>query len=77
MDSPIWKSLLKCRGLLQKGIIWKIGKGDEISFWFDNWVENRNLIEILGVAEDSIVYPEAKVCEFIQENSEWNVPKLR
>ena len=36
-----------------------------------------NLVEILGVADDSIVHPEAKVCEFIQENSEWNVPKLK
>ena len=76
-DSPVWKSLLKCRNLLQKGIIWKIGRGEEISFWFDNWVENRNLVEILGVSEDSIAHPEAKVCKFIRDNSEWDVPKLR
>lgn len=69
-DSPVWKSLLKCRSLLQTGIIWKIGRGDEISFWFDNWFENRTLVEILGVSEDSIVHPEVKVCEFIRDNSE-------
>ena len=76
-DLPVWKSLLKCRGLLQKGILWKIGRGDEISFWFNNWVESRNLVEILGVAEDSVTHPEAKVYEFIQQNSEWDILKLR
>ena len=74
-DSSIWKAILKCRALLQKGVIWKIGKGDEISFWFDNWIDNRNLVEILGVSEDSDAHPEVKVCEFIRDNLEWDVPK--
>ena len=63
--------------IFYKDIIWKIGRGDKISLWFDNWVENRNLVEILGVTEDSVAHPEVKVCEFIQNNSEWDVPKLR
>jgi len=31
----------------------------------------------LGVSEDSVAYPVAKVCEFIWDNLEWDVPKLR
>jgi len=34
-------------------------------------------VEILGVAEDSVTHPEAKVYEFIQQNSEWDILKLR
>ena len=34
-------------------------------------------MEILGVAEDSVTHPEAKVCEFIKQNSEWDILKLR
>jgi len=47
------------------------------SFWFDNWIENKNLIEILGVAKDSVAHPEIKVCEFIRQDLEWDVPKLK
>ena len=35
-DSSVWKSILKSRELLKKGIVWKVGKDDHSSFWFDN-----------------------------------------
>jgi len=39
-DSPVWKSVLKSRALLRKGIRWKVGKGNQIMFWWDNWWDN-------------------------------------
>jgi len=30
----------------------------------------------LGVSKNSVAHPKAKVCEFIQDSSEWEVPKL-
>jgi len=36
LESPVWKSLLKCRQLLKQGLGWRLGDGHKISFWFDN-----------------------------------------
>ena len=72
-DSPIWKNLLKCRNLLKQGIRWKL-TGDNISFWFDNWVDNHNLL--LGVHSATIPEPSAMVSDVINNNRSWNMTKL-
>ena len=64
--SPVWKNLLKCRNLVRQGIIWKLGNGKNISFYHDNWIENKNLIELLDLDEEPIPSPQAKVSDFIQ-----------
>jgi len=43
LHSPVWKSVLKSRDLLRKGIRWSVGKGDRIMFWWDNWCDSTNL----------------------------------
>ena len=60
--------MLKCRELQKRGIVWKVVKGDNISFWYDNWIENRNLADILNISNENIPKSEAKVNEFIQDN---------
>ena len=35
-ESPVWKNLLKYRSLVKHGLIWKLGNGENISFWYDN-----------------------------------------
>jgi len=64
-DSPVWKSLFKCRLLIKQGVMWQIGNGESISFWYDNWIENKNLIEILDVDEATIPSSHAQVSDFI------------
>ena len=32
LDSPVWKNMLNYRQILQKGLVWRVGKGNEISF---------------------------------------------
>ena len=56
--------------------MWQIRNGDRISFWYDNWIENKNLIEILKVDEATIPNPHAKVSDFIQQDKIWNLTKL-
>ena len=46
-----------------------------ISFWFDNWIENKSLCELLNMEQDEITNPDMHVCEFIQEQ-QGNVSKL-
>ena len=75
-DSPVWKSLLNCRPLLKQGLMWQIGNGESISFWSDNWIENKNLIDIIHADEATIPRPHAKVSEFIQHDRTWNITAL-
>ena len=56
--------------------MWKVGKDETISFWHDNWIENKNLIDLLNLSEDTIHMPQAKVSEFIQPNRSRDVAKL-
>ena len=45
--------------------MWQIGNGENISFWHDNWIENKNLIKILDIDEATIPSSHAKVSIFI------------
>ena len=65
-DSLVWKNLLKCRNLVSRGVIWKLGNRESISFWYDNWIENKNLVDILGVDEENIPNPLIEVYDFVQ-----------
>ena len=56
--------------------MWKVGNSETISFWYDNWVENKNLIDLLNLHEDTIHMPQAKVSEFIHPNRSSDVAKL-
>ena len=40
-----------------------------ISFWFDNWFENKCLSDLLNLDPDEIINPDMKVCEFIRTES--------
>ena len=75
-DSPVWKSLLRHRHLLAQGIRWKLGNGHRISFWFDNWLDNCNLLEMLHVQAEDLSQPSVMVAEFITPQRQWNISKL-
>ena len=75
-DSPVWKSIMKTRDLLKSGVIWKVGKGDKISFWLDNQIENRSLLDITGIARSEITNIDIQVGEFITPQDDWDVNLL-
>jgi hypothetical protein len=37
-DSIIWNGLLKARNLAKSKAKWKVGNGEDILFWQDNWL---------------------------------------
>ena len=74
-DSSVWKSIVKCKDLIRQGIRWSVGDGRHILFWFDDWVDNRTLLEIMSLDEHMISNPAAKVCDFMH-NKQWNVSVL-
>ncbi|KAK5846604.1 hypothetical protein PVK06_002898 [Gossypium arboreum] len=47
--SLTWKSIWSAKGLLEKGLCWRVGKGDSISDWTDLWVSDSNEDRIQNV----------------------------
>ena len=66
---------MKCKDLIRKGMVWSLGNDNDIYFWYDNWIENRSLIELLNMEDDIQPNIQTKVSEFIQDKK-WNVQKL-
>ena len=54
---------------------WSIENDQDISFWYDNWIENKNLIELLNLQDVDGLDPDLKLSAFIQ-NKKWNLQKL-
>jgi len=50
-----------------------IASGDNIFFWYDNWIENGNLISILRLFEEDVPNSQAKVYDFIQQGIGWDL----
>jgi ribonuclease HI len=74
--SYAWRSMLKARGILDEGLVWRIGDGSSIRIWEDKWVQptlGYNLKRpIVGVNHED------RVSILIdQESRWWNVPKLQ
>ena len=63
--SPIVK---KRHGMEDRNMQWNI-------LWYDNWIEDQNLVQLLSIDEDSIPNPTAKESNFIQ-NGQWDLFKL-
>ena len=61
---------MNSKGLLNKGIIQKVRKRHHISFRFDNWVESRSLIDILGIKETNIPNLDIKIGDFITQEAQ-------
>ncbi|KAG2560335.1 hypothetical protein PVAP13_8KG058660 [Panicum virgatum] len=47
-SSPSWKGIEFGLELLKKGIIWRVGNGDKIQIWRDNWIPKDSLLKITG-----------------------------
>ncbi|XP_057248334.1 uncharacterized protein LOC130590283 [Beta vulgaris subsp. vulgaris] len=69
-----WRRLMRLRSSFKKGLRWIVGNGDQISFWFDNWIFSTNLAEKCLVPRGSEAL---KVSFFINQDGHWNVDLLR
>jgi len=73
----MWKSILRSRTLLKKGIRWNVGNGKNITLWRDNWVDSRNLVEVMNKDIALLPNPKCTVSKLIKADRTWNVNKLR
>ncbi|XP_034211169.1 uncharacterized protein LOC117624139 [Prunus dulcis] len=72
--SPTWKGIVFGSQLLEKGLIWRLGKGDNINFWKDKWIADEALIHMVEVSPDSSM--DTIVSDFLMDGW-WDIEKLR
>ena len=61
--SYAWKSLLKGKEVLRKGLRWRIGTGDAINLWSDPWLPSTIQPQIQSLVVQD--FANAKVCSII------------
>jgi hypothetical protein len=72
--SYTWRSILHGRDLLKEGLIWRVGDGESIEIWKDNWIPRSCLQRPLGHKPDVNVQ---KVKELLMpDGNGWNLNKL-
>ena len=75
-DSWAWKCMLCARDFVKRGIRWKLGNGQSISFWLDSWCHELPLIELLDPDREITALSQVKVQEFITQEKLWDIAKL-
>ena len=66
-----WKSIIKGREVIRRGGVWRVGDGQSIRIWRDNWlpVKQKPMIISPNLHTD----PDATVSNFIdQESRTWS-----
>ncbi|CAL8078089.1 unnamed protein product [Prunus armeniaca] len=72
--SPTWKGTMFGAQLLDKRLIWRLGKGDKVKFWRDKWISDVPLMQTVDLAHD--LNSNSLVSDFFV-NGWWDVEKLR
>ncbi|CAL9010471.1 unnamed protein product [Prunus brigantina] len=72
--STTWRSIIHGIQLLMQGMCWRIGQGDSVKFWEDNWVTDAPLMQQAG----ALTIPDSNcpVSSF-SKNGWWDIDKLR
>lgn len=74
-SSWLWKSIIKCRDLLKKGLRWEVGNEQKIKFWEDKWIP---IIEGMKIRTDKPINCQikSKWCNKLPRiNLEWRIAK--
>ncbi|GLT81968.1 hypothetical protein SLE2022_003890 [Rubroshorea leprosula] len=69
--SATWKSILKCRNILQLGLRWRVGDGQQIKFWQDVWVGDKPLYEV-ALSPTLPGFVDISVSYAITPSGDWN-----
>jgi hypothetical protein len=70
-----WKSILHGRDLLKEGLVWRIGNGQKIKVWEDNWIPRSGLMRPLGAKPNTA--PVSMASDLLLVDGQgWNVAKV-
>ncbi|KAF5450327.1 hypothetical protein F2P56_030688 [Juglans regia] len=74
--SLIWRSLMGSMELLNEGLVWRVGNGQNIQIWRDKWVPKQS--SYMNQSPNQFLNKEAKVAELIDEGKRgWNEDLVR
>jgi hypothetical protein len=72
--SYTWRSIVHGKELLKEGLIWRVGNGNNIEVWNQNWIPRSSLKRPMGIKPDKHV---EKVDELLlPDGGGWNIDKL-
>ncbi|CAL5387167.1 unnamed protein product [Camellia sinensis] len=71
--SHTWRSIIKTRELLKKGIRWTVGDGKSISLWNDYWYGEGTIAK---QCTGDPHLPNMKVADIIQDGGSWKVEEI-
>lgn len=71
--SYVWRSLCWSRDTLSEGICWKIGKGDKVNIYKDNWIPE---LKSGRVSTDGANEDRTMVKDFLNNLGEWDYALL-
>ncbi|GLU13484.1 hypothetical protein SLE2022_301180 [Rubroshorea leprosula] len=69
-----WSSILKGRDIVQLGMRWNVGTGQNILIYQDNWVPTLPGFKVNSPSETHSVF--SYVCELLDDRGEWDITKL-
>lgn len=75
-NSNLWLGFCRVWDKVLKSTSWKIGNGNEVSFWNDCWYKQGVYLKDTVNRPLSATELEEKVSEFLLSNGEWNMVKL-
>lgn len=71
--SFIWRSLCWGREALIEGLFWKIGRGDRINVYKDNWIPELATEKLASVRDGN---PNLKVKDLLNNQGGWESPEI-
>jgi hypothetical protein len=71
--SRTWRAILAGREALKLGLIKRVGSGQSISIWEDNWLPSSVSMRPMGRLQETDL---VMVDELLTENNEWNEPLI-
>ncbi|GKV33767.1 hypothetical protein SLEP1_g42227 [Rubroshorea leprosula] len=69
-----WSSILKGRDIVQIGMRWNVGNGQNILIYQDNWVPTLPSFKVNSPSETHYVF--SYVCELLDDKGGWDIAKL-
>jgi hypothetical protein len=69
-----WRNILHGRELLKAGLIWRIGNGQHVRIWSDNWIPRDSVKRPFGHHPDKEVELVSEL--LLDDGSGWNETKL-
>jgi hypothetical protein len=72
--SPTWCAIVYGLELLKQGLIWRIGNGESVRIWRDNWIPRETFLKPFSVKGRSRLI---RVASLLDENNQWDEALVR